>query len=218
MRPYGWRRSRSTNTSAEGQKGATSLSVATRWRSASRHLSFELHLRHLRRAVAKLSSVRGSTIALRSMPSFSTSAQNSASPEWRRFAVSSQNLLSFVIAHDVPNRVRATPAGGLMPKMSINLCHRRPLGHGKRSPYLKVADHVTGAHDHCRTPLASPRHAHPDPAIAPRMPNSADPLERHFDLSQLPRTHFRCAGKPCIRARRRGRLQSPFNRPAGTNV
>jgi hypothetical protein len=32
------------------------------------------------------------------------------------------------------------------------------------------------------------------------------------------RTHFRCAGKPCTRARRRGRLQSPFNRPAGTNV
>jgi hypothetical protein len=61
-------------------------------------------------------------------------------------------LLSFVIAHDVPNRVRATPAGGLMPKMSINLCHRRPLGHGKRSPYLKIADHVTGAHDHCRSP------------------------------------------------------------------
>jgi hypothetical protein len=33
----------------EGQKGATSLSVATRWRSASRHFSFEVHLRHLRR-------------------------------------------------------------------------------------------------------------------------------------------------------------------------
>jgi hypothetical protein len=40
--------------------------------------------------------------------------------------------------------------------MSINLRHSRPLGHGKRSPYLKIADHVTGAYDHGRT---SPRFA-----------------------------------------------------------
>jgi hypothetical protein len=127
-RPYGWRRSRSTSRSTEGQKGATSLSVATRWRSASRHFSFEVQLRHLRRSIAKLSSVRGSTIAFRSMPRSSTSAQNSASPECRRVTVSSRSLLSFVIAHDVPNRMRATPAGRLVPEMSINLCRRRPLG------------------------------------------------------------------------------------------
>src|SRR5262245_44200266 len=43
-------------------------------------------------------------------------------------------------------------------------------------------------------PLASTRHAHPDPAIAPRRPNSADALKRHFDLSQLSQRIFVAPG------------------------
>src|SRR5262249_566967 len=52
--------------------------------------------------------------------------------------------------HDLPNGVRATAAGRLMPKMSIDLCHCRRVGPGKRSPYLKIAEHLAGAHNHCR--------------------------------------------------------------------
>src|SRR5262249_60870277 len=88
-----------------GQKRATSLSVTIRWRSACRHFAFEVHWLHLRRAIAKLSSVRGSTIAPRSMPSSSASAKNSAAPELQCVTVSWRNLLSFVIAHDLPNDV-----------------------------------------------------------------------------------------------------------------
>jgi hypothetical protein len=153
MRPYGWRRSRSTNRSTEGQNEATSLSVTTRCRSACRHLSFEVHLLHLRRAVAKLSSVRGSTMAPRSMPRSSASAKNWGSPQWRGVTVSSRNSLSIVIAHNLPNRVGATPAGRLVPKMSINLCHCRTVGRGKGSPHLKIAEYVTGAYNHCRDSL-----------------------------------------------------------------
>src|SRR6266487_4628635 len=77
----------------------------------------------------------------------------SGAPELQCVTVSWRNLLSFVIAHDLPNGVGATAAGRLVPKMSIDLCHCQPVGHGKRSPYLKIAEHVAGAYNHCRHSL-----------------------------------------------------------------
>ena len=153
-RPYGWRRSRSTNTSVEGQKRATSLSVTTRWRSACRHFSFDVHTLHLRCAIAKIISVRGSTIASRSMPRFSTSAKNSACPE----GACASDLLSFVIAHDLPNRVGTTPAGRLVPKASINLRDCRRFDLGKGGAYLKIAEHVTGTYNHCSDSVGRSSH------------------------------------------------------------
>src|SRR5215470_19070127 len=150
-----WRRSRSTNTSVAGQKRATSLSLTSPLPSVCRHFSFDVHLPHLRRAIAKLISVRGSTIELGSMPRPSATAKNSASPE-RRWHISSQNLLSFVIGHDLPNRVGATSAGRLVSKTTINLRYRRRLGPAKGGLYLKIGKRVAGAYNHCSDALAAP--------------------------------------------------------------
>jgi hypothetical protein len=79
--------------------------------------------------------------------------KNSAAPELQCVTISWRNLLLFVIAHHLPNGVDATAACRLVPKMSIDLRHCRPVGHGKRSPYLKIAEHVAGAYNHCRHSL-----------------------------------------------------------------
>jgi len=72
----------STNTSAEGQNEATLLTGAFDSRSTRRHFSFEAHVPQMRRATAKLSSVRGSTIALKSTPARLATDTNSTALDW----------------------------------------------------------------------------------------------------------------------------------------
>jgi hypothetical protein len=51
-------------------------------RNARRHFSFDVHVPQMRHATAKLSSVRGSTIALRSTPARLATATNSSVLDW----------------------------------------------------------------------------------------------------------------------------------------
>jgi hypothetical protein len=68
--------------SAHGQNDVTVLSGAFDSRNARRHLSFDVHVPQIRHATAKLSSVRGSTIALKSIPARLATATNSSVLDW----------------------------------------------------------------------------------------------------------------------------------------
>jgi hypothetical protein len=107
---------------------------------------------HLRRAIATFSSGRINHSAQVDNKFFGE-RQKLGCSGLQCVTVSWGNLLSFVIAHHLPNGVDATAASRLVPKMSIDLRHCRPVGHGKRSPYLKIAEHVAGAYNHCRHSL-----------------------------------------------------------------
>src|SRR5215467_1943661 len=73
----------STSTSVHGQNEATALSGAFDCRSARRHFSFNVQVLQMRHPTAKLSSVRGSTIALRSIPARLASDTNSRVSDWQ---------------------------------------------------------------------------------------------------------------------------------------
>src|SRR5215467_13369024 len=73
----------STSTSVHGQNEATALSGAFDCRSARRHFSFNVQVLQMRHPTAKLSSVRGSTIALRSIPARLASDTNSRALDWQ---------------------------------------------------------------------------------------------------------------------------------------
>jgi hypothetical protein len=72
----------STSKSAHGQNEATLLNGAFDSRSARRHFSRDMHVLQMRHATAKLSSVRGSTIALKSIPARLATDTNSRVLDW----------------------------------------------------------------------------------------------------------------------------------------
>jgi hypothetical protein len=84
-RPELWAGSRdisSTSTSAHGQNEVTLLNGVFDSRSARRHFSFDVHVLQIRHATAKLSSVRGSTMALKSIPARLATDTNSRALDW----------------------------------------------------------------------------------------------------------------------------------------
>jgi hypothetical protein len=81
-RRLGCRDISSTSKSAHGQNEATLLNGAFDSRSTRRHFSFDVHVLQMRHATAKLSSVRGSTIALKSIPARLATDTNSSVLDW----------------------------------------------------------------------------------------------------------------------------------------
>src|SRR5215831_2346906 len=73
----------STSTSVHGQNEATALSGAFDCRSSRRHFSFNVQVLQMRHPTAKLSSVRGSTIAPRSIPARLARDTNSSALDWQ---------------------------------------------------------------------------------------------------------------------------------------
>src|SRR5215467_9271224 len=73
----------STSTSVHGQNEATALNGAFDWRNARRHFSFNVQVLQMRHPTAKLSSVRGSTIAPRSIPARLARDTNSSALDWQ---------------------------------------------------------------------------------------------------------------------------------------
>src|SRR5262245_9883745 len=73
----------SNSTSVHGQNEATALKGAFDCRSTRRQFSFNVQVLQMRHPTAKLSSVRGSTIALRSTPARLASDTNSRALDWQ---------------------------------------------------------------------------------------------------------------------------------------
>jgi len=72
----------STSKSAHGQNEATLLKGAFDSRSTRRHFSLDVHVLQMRQATAKLSSVRESIIALKSIPARLATCTNSSVLDW----------------------------------------------------------------------------------------------------------------------------------------
>jgi hypothetical protein len=69
--------------SVQGQNEATVLNGAFDWRKARRHSSFDVQVPQMRHATANVSSVRGSTIALKSIPARLATDTNSSVLDWQ---------------------------------------------------------------------------------------------------------------------------------------